>query len=92
MSKSIWKFPLEVTNEQVVPMPAGAKVLTVATQEGQPCVWALVDTAAPKPPRKFRIVVTGHTINFNLDQFNFMGTFQLHGGALVFHVFMEVLA
>ena len=47
MSKSIWKFDLRVTDEQVVEMPAGAEHLTVQFQGEQLCMWAIVDPTAP---------------------------------------------
>lgn len=43
--KTIWKFPLEVTDEQVLMVPKGAKLLTVQKQDGKPCLWCEVDSA-----------------------------------------------
>jgi hypothetical protein len=81
--KTIWKFPLETTDLQTVRMPSGAVVLTVEAQDARPCLWALVDSEAPKVNRRFAIYGTGHPFGGG----DYIGTYQLVGGALVFHVF-----
>ena len=82
---TIWKFPLVVSDVTGAPMPRGAKVLCVQAQHDVPCIWALVDPDAPVEPREFRIIGTGHPITDELGPY--VGTFQLMGGGLVFHVF-----
>jgi hypothetical protein len=86
--KTIWKFPLQVIDSQVVSMPRGAKPLTVQVQDGKPCLWAIVDPEAAKEDRVVEIHGTGHQTNKTLDRHYYIGTFQLEGGALVFHAFM----
>lgn len=85
--KTIWKFPLAVTDFQKVDMPLGAKVLAVQPQGDQVCLWALVDPAAENDRRGFWIHGTGHPIEHEKHLGAYIGTFQLRGGALVFHVF-----
>jgi hypothetical protein len=46
--KVIYKYTLEVTDEQEVKMPANAQILCVQVQHGRPTLWALVDTKAEK--------------------------------------------
>ena len=41
--KTIWKFQFENKGMFGLDMPKGAEILTVQTQEGIPCIWALVD-------------------------------------------------
>lgn len=83
---TIWKFPLETTDEQVVDMPSGAKALTVQTQDGCACLWALVNPDnATVEHRLIRIYGTGHSIPKHPG--DYIGTYQLCNGALVFHVF-----
>lgn len=96
MRKTIWKFPLEVTDYPVVKMPPG-KVLTVQTQGGQPCLWALVDPDGPVTERRFRVYGTGHAVKDRPSDSRqhrradeYVGTFQLYDGQLVFHVFEEL--
>lgn len=85
---TIWKYPLEVTNAQVLSMPIGAKILTVQTQGEIPCIWALVAESAPKTDRWIRIHETGHSIEAD-GELSYIGTFQLFNGSLIFHVLEE---
>lgn len=80
---SIWKFNLPVGDANLIPMPAGATLLHVDVHGVTPCLWAAVDTRARKVGRRIQIAGTGH----HLPLGEYVGTFQLHGGALVFHVF-----
>lgn len=84
MSKVIWKFPIPVINRFKLDMPAGAKVLHVATQNDEPCIWALVDPARAVEARRFRLVGTGHEVT---NPGEYVGTFMMRDGALVFHLF-----
>lgn len=88
--KTVYKYPLEITDEQTILLPSSAKPLHVATQCGDLHLWALVDTDAPIVPRKFRIHGTGHQIH-DADRLSFIGTLMMHDRQLVFHVF-EVVA
>lgn len=83
--KAIHKFPLPVETECFVPMPRRAEVLCVQVQNGTPFVWALVDTKEKVTAKHwFFVYGTGHE---TFEQGKYLGTFQLEGGALVFHVF-----
>lgn len=84
--KAIWKYPLDVTDKQVIQMPANAKVLSVADQAGVLTIWALVDVDAEKEARKFYVVGTGHPLDFTGA--NFLGSVQQ--GPFVWHVFVEM--
>ena len=83
--KTIWKFPLQVTDEQSVMMPAGSQPLTVQIQGEQVCLWALVNPDAEKEDRTVQIFGTGHPVKVAGD---YISTFQMRGGALVFHAFI----
>lgn len=86
--KMIHKFKVSLSEEFVINMP-GAVVLCVQMQRGAPHLWALVDPQLHPEPRKFRLYGTGHSIDKE-DQFDrYVGTFQLEGGALVFHLFQR---
>lgn len=90
MSKSIWKFQIETTDTQSIQMPIGSEILCVQTQNGKPCIWAMVDPEKQKEFRNLEIFGTGHTINDKIDRI-YIGTYQLNGGALVFHVFERII-
>jgi len=87
----IWKFPIDlyragrVTDNPVIEMPAGAKILTMQLQDHQPTLWAVVDPDAPKEPRQLHIVGTGQAVP--AGELTYLGTWQSNG--FVFHVFEE---
>jgi hypothetical protein len=91
MSKVIWKYPLEVRDSNVIKMPEGAKILCVQTQNNIPCIWAIVDAEESLENRFFRIVGTGQFLQKEyLDYKEYIGTFQLDNGLLVFHLFEDM--
>ena len=85
--KTIWKFILPPIDDVLsISMPIGAQVLTVQTQQGHPCIWALVEPNNPKEDRRFALAGTGHSIEFS-EAMDYIGTFQIRQGTLVFHLF-----
>lgn len=85
--KTVYKFQLGITDVQTIQMPKGAKILTVQVQSAYgPCVWALVDPSQELENVKIRIAGTGHPIKEDIVKY--IGSFQLQGGALVFHAFV----
>lgn len=88
--KTIFKFELEIEDLQEVAMPLNAELLTAQVQNGRVVVWAVVDTdEVERVTRTFRICGTGH--HLPVDPGHYLGTVQLLGGSLVFHVFAEPL-
>lgn len=81
----ILKYILRVTDTVEVEMPVDSEILCVQTQDGTPCIWAKVYPEAIKETRTFHIRGTGHTLQGN--EGNYIGTFQLGGGAFVGHLF-----
>lgn len=89
MSATIWKFPLPIGGSVRVAMPDGARVLAVAApgRTEQPCVWAIVHPDAELVDRVFEVRGTGHPLG---EVGDYVGTFTLMQGSLVFHVFEEM--
>jgi hypothetical protein len=85
--RAVWKYELEVTDVLTLSMPGDAEVLTVQMQGSIPCMWALVYPEAPKRDRHFVILGTGYETGVAVTSIGYVGTFQMMGGALVFHVF-----
>jgi hypothetical protein len=83
--KTIYKYELAIDDTQELMLPEGAEILTVQMQDGYPRLWALVDPHAPKKRRYIDIYGTGHPVGDKHGQY--LGTFQEHGGQLVWHVF-----
>jgi len=82
----IFKYVLPLSDDPIVPMPIGAEVISAQGQDLTPVIWAIVDPDQPTVQRRFRIVGTGHPCE-DVDFDQFVGTVQLHGERLVFHVF-----
>jgi hypothetical protein len=88
MKKQIWKYRLEVTGWQSITMPKGSEILTVQVQDGEPCLWALVDPDAGTEERFIEMVGTGRQIPTDSGSIGrYVSTFQMHGGSLVLHAF-----
>lgn len=83
---TIHKFAVPLTDVSDIKMPRGARVLCVGIQNGDPYIWARVDTKAPMAMRRVRLAGTGHDLAIGPDA-PWLGTVHIHGGALVFHLF-----
>jgi len=82
---TVYKYELAVDDFVNILMPIGAEVLHVDVQRGQPCIWARVDPTAKPERRIFRVAVTGDPLDPAIGPH--IGSFQMHDGELVFHVF-----
>lgn len=93
--KVIYKYKVPMADKVELEMPAGAKVLAVQTQGAhggdEPMLWAMVDKERPTVTRHFLVKGTGHEFDITPEvTLDHVGTFQLHGGGLVFHMFEMV--
>ena len=86
MTKTIWKFPLKIVNDQVIEVPQGAVILTAQAQHDVACLWAVVESDRPTVGRHIYIRGTGHEIADAQDG-DYVGSVQLLGGGLVYHIF-----
>jgi hypothetical protein len=85
--KTIWKYELNPATTMQLLLPRGTKLLSVQTQQGKPMLWALVDPLmVADEVHDLRIFGTGHDAT-EVAFWDFLGTFQLMDGRLVFHVF-----
>ena len=83
---TVWKYEIQADDYATLNLPKDAKILSVQEQNGQPCLWVLVDDQeSVHEERKFRLAGTGHPIKEK--NFVFLGTFQLYGGSFVGHLF-----
>lgn len=87
--EKIFKYPVEITDKQTVLMPKGAKILAVQVQHGNPCIWAMINPEAPTEEVSIRVHGTGHDF-YDSSNLEYIGTFQICGGNLAFHVFKEI--
>ena len=87
-TRRVYKYPLGPLGDWItVQMPDKAEVLCVQVQNGVTCLWARVTVGGPPVIRHFRVAGTGHGLGEELGRY--VGTIQLHGGSLVFHVFED---
>jgi hypothetical protein len=87
--KTIYKYQLKTTDDQIIEMPSDAEILTVQVQNGIPCIWVKVNTELPTIPYHFKIHGAGHPVT-NDYNYKYIGTYQLNNGELVFHVWFIV--
>lgn len=89
-SRRIYKYDLELTGRQELSIPQGGALLCVQTQGESPKLWVdLPDPSAPPERRVFCVFGTGHPLP---DGFNgeYLGSCQMAGGALVWHIYEEI--
>lgn len=86
----IWKWELEITDEQVIKVPEGIDILCVQLQKGKPCLWFIVDTEITTYENiTIRTIGTDHEFNDGASLL-YIGTYQQLEGNLVFHVFQKM--
>jgi hypothetical protein len=87
-SSEIWKYEVQIVPEFARIMPAYAEVIYVAVQDGIPYMWARVSPDEPKTERTFYVHGTGRPITEGCVH---LGSFMLHDGAYVGHLFEPAL-
>lgn len=87
----IFKYPLLPEDEQVVSIPIGSKLLSVAEQRHAVVVYAIVPVDV-KETKDVKIWVhgTGHHLLVHPSDMSFLGTVNLYDGKLMFHVFCQI--
>jgi len=89
--QTIWKFPLKITDLQLVEIPARSTLLRVGTQDGTLYMWALVDPNAKRVNRAIYLRGTGHGIIGYIGEY--VGTTEISytdydvSSTYVWHVF-----
>lgn len=84
--KTIYKYQLKIDDQQVLELPKNRKILCVQVQYGVPSIWVELDNE----DKELESVVintygTGHPMP-NVEEI-YIGTYQMHEGDYVFHVF-----
>lgn len=87
MNHTIHKYEIEVKDINMINMPVGAEILCVQVQYKIPCIWAKVDNNPTEfKKRFFRLIGTWHFVPYD-ETLEYIGTFQLHDGRFVGHLF-----
>jgi hypothetical protein len=87
---TIWKYPLQIADEQVISVPRGCEPLTVQFQEGVLCVWVLADVAADMVNQTVHIHGTNDQTPFNVTGEVHIGSVQEPELPILWHVFWTV--
>jgi len=86
--KTIWKYDINMSDDQTVMMTDGAEIIALEMHEGTLCLWAIIDTYRSWfTSRRIRIVGTGYEIVFPLKTAKHIGTVLENDGEFVWHVF-----
>jgi len=92
MEITIWKFPLNIKDEQILLVPEGAKFFTVIEQASRPAAYAFVNPSIGQYAIKFYIRGTGHPIeDWLLEMASYLGTVKIEAGFInfVWHIFVD---
>lgn len=60
ISRAVWKYRLERTDENIIKMPRGAIPRRAIARDGELWLWVEVDTTLIQIPHLIQIVGTGH--------------------------------
>jgi hypothetical protein len=84
--KTIHKYSLDTTHADkiIVMMPRVAQIVMVGSQQGQPFLWAIVDTESPLFARHYRLIATGQPIPGGHDH---VASFTRNNGESTWHLF-----
>lgn len=86
----IFKYALEITDEQILYLPTGSKILSAIEQWDEVVLYAIVDDEIKETTgHVIKIVGTGHPFPECREHF-FLGTVSTHNGSLVWHIFEHV--
>jgi hypothetical protein len=89
--RTIWKVDLEIGYTRVV-LPEGAKPLTVMVQDDRPRLWLEVETLTMRhEARHFDIFGTGHPLDDDGVELEYIGSFLLAADQFVGHLYERVV-
>lgn len=88
MSRTIWKYEIEITDSQTISLPSQHKIIHFGLDPNQvPCIWAEVNPTNSVVNVEIRLVGTGHPIDFN--HFSYLGSFNQ--SVFVWHIYVPGL-
>ena len=87
--KRVFEYPLTLEAEQNITMPLSAELLGLQVRGEIAVLWAIVDHQNRDTQRRVYLVATATPGRGDppLDKARYIGTFQLAGGDIVYHVF-----
>lgn len=87
--KKIFKYILEVVDEQIVDIPLPAVILSVTEQGVHIALYVIADDDKDVPTESVELLIkgTGHSIKDDIDRYTFIDTVKLFNTNMEFHVF-----
>lgn len=83
--KTIWKYPIKVTDAQTVLLPPRAEILCVGLDvTGEPSIWVRTERLPADVERTLYVVGTGHDLPDGDNRY--VGSFKSASGLFMWHV------
>jgi len=90
MENRIYKYLLDLANEQTLSLPKGAKVLYVHSQKDTLRLWALVNIQESEmEDRRILIIGTGKPVPADIEEFSYITTVHMCNDDLIWHIFID---
>lgn len=89
---AVWKVELAILGDQSFQMPKGSEIIEVREQAEMGCMWFRFDDAQKGNLEARTFSTRGTRWDFDGTEGNYVGSYHLSGGALVFHVFEKKVA
>ena len=86
--RRVYKYKLDVRDEQCIVIPGLIQALHVNVQFGSPCLWCLVDDTEPRQLYRVLTHGTGHGAT-DTKGAKYVGTYMLCDSSFVGHVFIK---
>lgn len=90
--RRIFKYELTIEDVQVIETFTSFEPLSVKVQKGTPVLYAIVDDETEMQKVRIRTYGTGFGVEPYTMKDEYVGTYLLHEGELVFHVFCQAYA
>jgi hypothetical protein len=88
--KRVFKYPLEITDEQSILIPKNHNIISVIEKDNVPVVYVIVEDNDPcQVERHFSIRGTGHSIPGNIEALTFLGSIKTHNDQFVWHIWIK---
>lgn len=89
--ETIYKYALELEDEQIITLKRGAEILSAQEQNDQLVLWALVDPDRQDEKVKFYIAGTGNPLPFPGPYTRYLYEYidTVQQGRFVWHIFQD---
>ena len=87
----VWKYPLEILDEQNIAIPLGSKFLNIIEQNDRPTMYFLVnDREEVMETKSISMRGTGHPVEREMSKASqYIGTISTFNDLLIWHLWMK---